>query len=143
MPVKQIVADMLAHGLVVNKGSVANIGTRLQERGVITRPKGQGWTLMDSSRAPVLNGKYAWGDPEMFIAQELAARRREAIVHVLRHFRDGLQNMQILTQLEGCTWLKTPLTKDLVKMDMLDLQHDVKVRRGSSRKWTLVETSER
>ncbi len=74
----------------------------------------------------------------MFMKQEVAARRREAIVYVLGLFEGGLMNMQIVEQLERCPWLKTPLSKDLVKMDMEDLKAAGRVKRVShTNKWAL------
>jgi hypothetical protein len=138
MTVKQVVAEVKARGTrEVNDGSIANIGTRLEGAHVIERTD-DGWALVDRSRAPLLNGPYAWGAPDVFMKQELAARRREAILHVLRMFPAGLMNMQIVERLESCTWLKTPLAKDLIKMDMEDLQRAEKVKRvGNTKKWVL------
>lgn len=135
---KRVTALIRERGTEVNEGSVANIGTRLEKEGVIRRTK-DGWSLASLTKAPILNGSYAWGDQEVFTTHELAARRREAIIYVLSHFRDGLQTTQILTQLEGCTWLKTPLSKDLLKADIEELQRSEKIRRGALKKWIVAE----
>lgn len=136
-PVRQIVADVKATGCDASDGTIANIGTRLEREGVIQRSE-DGWALIDRSRAPLLSGKYAWGPREAFLKQELAARRREAILHVLRVFPGGLMSLQIVDQLESCTWLKTPANKDLLKADMEDLREAGKVKRvGHSKKWVL------
>ena len=142
VPRKQVASEVKARGLEVNDGSIANIGTRLEGYGLISRHDG-GWMLTDRSKAPVLNGHYAWGPPEIFTPHELAARRREAIIHVLGHFGAGLQTTQILERLADCAWLKTPLSKDLLKTDMEDLQNQGKIRRGQMRKWTVVKNDHR
>lgn len=139
VPPRGIIAEGEARGIHVNDGSLGNIGTRLEKAKTIERREDEGWVLMDTSRAPILSGPYAWGASEWFNVHELAARRREVILHILGYFRDGLQNMQILTQLGGCPWLKTPFSKDLLKVDMLELQKEGKVKRGSSRKWALAD----
>lgn len=140
MPVKEMVLALHARGVDVHEGSVANMGPRLEHLGIIRRPQGEGWVLTEPHRAPVLKGEYAWGNTDVFNAYEIAARRREAIAHVLNYFRDGLQQVQILTQMEGLAWLKTSLNKDLVKSDIEDLQREGRVRRvGNSKKWTLTE----
>ncbi len=138
MPVGQIVSEVSANECDANDGSIANIGTRLQRLGIIERTD-DGWRLLDKSKAPLLNGKYAWGPAEgVFMKQEVAARRREAIVYVLGLFPSGLMNMQIVEQLEACAWLKTPLSKDLVKMDLEDLKAAGRVKRvGNTNKWVL------
>jgi hypothetical protein len=135
---KQVTSRIRELGTEVNEGSVANIGTRLEKEGVIRRTK-DGWSLVNAAKAPILNGKYAWGEQAVFTSHEMAARRREAIIYVLSFFRDGLQTAQILTQLENCAWLKTPLSKDLLKADMEELQRSEKVRRGASRKWIVAD----
>lgn len=136
MSAKEITDAARARGLTVSTGSVANVGTRFEAKGWIERIKGQGWLLTDGSVAPVLSGDYAWGPSEIFTRQELAARRREMILYVLDHFPEGLQNLQILARLESCDWLGTPVTKDLVKADMDELQREGMVRRrGNSKKW--------
>lgn len=142
LPVKQVVTAVRATGCEANDGSIANIGTRLASQGVITRSD-SGWSLVDKEKAPILNGKYAWGTADMFMKQEVAARRRDAILHMLKLFPAGLMSLQIVEQLEGCAWLKTPLSKDLVKMDMEDLKRDGLVRRsGTTKKWVLAEGNE-
>jgi hypothetical protein len=138
LPTRSVTAAIRDRGLDVSEGSVANIGTRLEKDGVIRRSR-EGWSLANVAKAPILNGSYAWGSLDVFMPQELAARRREAIIHVLSHFGNGLQTAQILTQLAGCSWLRTPLSKDMLKMDMEDLQKEGRVRRGALKKWMVAE----
>jgi hypothetical protein len=118
-------------------GSVANAGTRLVADGTIERTD-DGWKLLDPERAAVLQGELLWGPTGVFVKQEIAAHRREAILHVLRHFPKGLQIVQIVEQLKNCAWLHAPANKDLVKVDMQVLFAGQKVRRiGNTKKWQL------
>jgi hypothetical protein len=135
-----LLESLRKHRINVNPGSVANIGTQLDKAGEITRTD-TGWTLVDSSMAPVINGSNAWGATQsVFESYELAARRRSCIVHVLRLQPDGLQPMQLLKQLEQCDWLHTPLSKDLIKADLQTLDDQGRAKRiGNSGKWRATE----
>jgi hypothetical protein len=141
VPVRQIKSEVISRGSSSNDGSILNIGTRLEDAGTIARAK-DGWRLLDLSKAPILNGKYAWGTEEMFSKNEIAARRRDGIVHVLGCFRDGLQSAQILTQLQDCPWFKGPLNKDQLKLDLEELKKAQRIRRGMQRKWIVVANAE-
>lgn len=134
LPVRQVVAAVEKLRTEVNAGSIANIGTRLEREHVIERTEA-GWKLLDHTKAPTLNGSHAWGGLEAFAREELAASRREAILHVLKLSPAGLQPMQILGTLESCDWLRLPVTKDMVKLDMTELQKEKKVKRSSNGKW--------
>jgi hypothetical protein len=49
-----------------------------------------------------------------------------------------LQIMQLVQQLNELPWLKAPVTKDLVKMDIEHMRHTNQVKRhGASRCWRL------
>lgn len=133
--VKQIIdrVAQLRHG--VNDGSIANIGTRFARDGLIERSD-DGWTLTDPSRAPVLVDSHAWGPAEVFQTHELAGRRREAIMHVLRTL-GGLLHTQIVDQMAACDWLGMSTNKDMIKMDMLELQKAGRVKRTTGKKWVV------
>ena len=121
----------------VPRGSIHNIGTRLDGRQI--RRTDEGWSLIHPEKAPVVLNGYVWGPKEIFEKQELAAHRREAILHILRGFPSGLQIVQIVEQLRGSDWVKAPATKDLLKADMDLLEGSGKVRRiSNSRKWEVV-----
>lgn len=138
LPVKSIVGEFARLGVKASAGSIANAGTRLETQGVIRRDKSAGWHLVNPSQAPILNGLHVWGPRDGFTKQELASRRREAIQHLLSQVSGGLQVLQILEFLKRADWLGTPLSKDLIKVDMEELQRDGLVRRtGNSRKWVL------
>jgi hypothetical protein len=120
------------------RGSINNIGTRLTESGQISRTD-EGWKLEKPETAGILYETYLWGPAEIFQKSELAAHRRNAILHVLSNFDSGLQTRQIVEQLGKCSWVQAPVNKDLVKADMDLLQRDGKVRRrGNSKKWEVI-----
>lgn len=122
----------------VTHGAVNNIGTRLG--GKLIERTDLGWSLIDRSKAGIISDAYLWGPVEIFEKQELAAHRREAIIHILQCFPSGLQTVQLVEQLKGCNWMRAPVSKDLVKADMEILQKEAKARRvGNSKKWEVLE----
>lgn len=126
----------------ISNGTIANIGSRLDKK-QIRRAQGM-WGLIRQEDGAVLHQGRLWGPASIFDKYELASHRREAILHVLRHFPIGLQNLQILEQLKNLPWLHAPLTKDLVKEDMNTLLTERVVRRrGNTRKWEPVPDRER
>lgn len=125
----------------VPSGSIANLGSRLQ--GKLINRTGDGWSLIDLAKAGILHNGILWGPPEIFGKFELAAHRREAILHILRCFLGGLQLNQLVEQLGGCSWVQAPINKDLVKADMTFLDGEGKVRRrGNSKKWVVTHSRE-
>jgi hypothetical protein len=123
----------------VNYGTVANAGTRLSEDGIIERMD-DGWKLLKPEEAGVIHDGRLWGLPTIFGKQEIAAHRREAILHILKHFPTGLQTVQLVEQLQSCSWVHAPVNKDLLKADMQILLEDRKVRRvGNTRKFALAQ----
>jgi hypothetical protein len=125
----------------VSSGSVANLFSRLE--GSVLRREDGGWLLINRDVAPVLYEGRFWGPASAFQKQELAAYRRDVIVHLLRQFETGLQTVQIVDQLKRLPWLRAPYNKDLVKEDMKALADDGKVRpRGNTRKWEIAPVRE-
>lgn len=122
-------------------GSIVNTLARL--KGVSIDRADDGWKLIDASKAPVLHEGKLWGLPALFQKAEVASHRRDALVHVLRHYETGLQALQILEQLKACSWLHAPLTKDLVKEDLkaLEMAHKIR-RRGNTKKWEIAPEKE-
>lgn len=119
------------------KGSIYNSGTRLQKEGIIDRKAGL-WHVIKPERVGVIDDGLLWGHPSMFGKEELAIHRREAILHILRHFQMGLQIVQLVEQLRNCSWMKAPANKDLLKADVKILEKEGKIRRrGGSNKWEL------
>lgn len=118
-------------------GSVANIGIRLE--GTVVERTPEGWRLLDRSKAGIIRDGLLWGSPAIFSKQELAAHRRDAILHVLRFFPSGLQTVQIVEQLHNCSWVQAPINKDLLKADLEVLADAKKVRRrGNTKKWEIM-----
>lgn len=127
------VMDILPNVL---RGSISNIGSRLDDK-LIRRTK-EGWELLKPESAGVLHKGFVWGPPSVFGKSELAAQRREALLHLLDSFESGLQIVQIVEQLKGCPWIVAPINKDLVKEDIGVLAEEGKIkRRGNSKKWEL------
>jgi len=118
-------------------GSLANAGTRLAAEGVIERTD-EGWKLLKPERAAVLQDGLLWGPVSIFGKQEIAAHRREAILHVLKYFPTGLQIVQIVERLNECPWVHAPANKDILKLDTQVLLADRKIKRvGNTKKWQL------
>ena len=119
-------------------GSIYNASTRLQRTGIINRSGGRHgkWELKKPETAAVIDDGFLWGAKSMFLKDELAAHRREAIMHVLKHFEMGLELVQIVEQLRNCSWVKAPVNKDLLKADVeiMEAAHKIR-RRGNTRKW--------
>lgn len=138
MRAKEVVEKVQEVQPEVPSGSVANIGTRLSEGNTILRTQ-RGWELMSHEDAPVLFDGYLWAPASAFGAQEMAAFRREAILHLLGLTRVGLHATQLEEQLRHTDWLHAPVSKDLVKMDLKALAAEKKIRRrGNTRKWEAV-----
>ena len=118
-------------------GGVANAGTRLSAERVIDRGD-DGWRLLKPERAAVIHDGRIWGPAAVFSSHEIAAHRREAVVHVLKQFPSGLQMIQIVEQLKNCPWVHAPVNKDMLKLDIQALLEAKKVRRvGNTKKWQL------
>jgi hypothetical protein len=122
----------------IPRGSIHNIGTRLD--GKLIKRTEEGWSLIHPEKAPMIHEGFLWGPQTVFDKQDLAAHRREAILHILRCFPSGLQIVQMVEQLKANTWMHAPASKDLVKADMELLEAHGKIRRiGNSRKWEVIE----
>jgi len=134
MRAKEVVDNVIRFLPNVRGGSVANIGSRLQDKLINRTP--DGWAIIDSAKAGILHGGMIWGPPDIFEKTEVAAHRREAILHLLACQPSGLQITQLVEQLSGCSWVHAPVSKDLLKADMDVLkQGDLVRRRGNSKKW--------
>jgi hypothetical protein len=120
----------------VHRGTIANLGNRL-EGDTIERSK-EGWSLINPEKAGLISGGLFWGPPELFTKQELAAHRRDAILHVLSFFQSGLQQTQLAEQLRKCPWVRAPVNKELVQDDIEILRSEGKIRRrGTTTKWEI------
>ena len=137
LQVTEIFEAVQRHNPAINKGTIANIGTRLSASKQIKRDS-EGWSLTPGTPAPIFYDGYAWGPVDMFEVQELAAHRRAGILHLLRTVSDGMQIMQITNTLaESCPWNRAPVAKDIVKVDMAILRSEGLARKmvGHSGKW--------
>jgi len=120
-------------------GSVSNMGTRLQAT-VIDRTE-DGWKLLNKEAAGIITNGRLWGPVTVFGLPDVAAHRRESILHILKSYPSGLQIVQIVDQLRKCSWVHAPVNKDLLKADMEKLQSEDKARRrGNSKKWEAVNS---
>jgi hypothetical protein len=137
---KEVQREVMKLNPSLNPGSVYNIGPRLD--GTSIERKDKTWRLIDESAAPLLYENHAWGPDSLFQKTELAAHRREVILHVLRVAPDGMMPMQIVRQLDACGLCKAPISKDLVKADLGQLAAAEKIRRiGRTKKWTTADSS--
>jgi hypothetical protein len=121
-------------------GTVANAGTRAAQHGDISRDEEGRWILLKKEAAAIIHEGNVWGPPRVFQMQELAAHRRDAIVHLLRQNPVGLQQMQISAMLKQGDQLSSeiPSNKDLIKADM-EAMNGARVRRvGNSKKWEAI-----
>ena len=125
----------------INQGTIYNLGLRLRDKRI--ENGGNGWTLIDPATAPVIHDEYAWGPPSVFQSFDLAAFRREAVLHVLRAVSpDGLMAMQIVRHLQQFKSPRVPVDKTMMKVDLDILQGKEKVKQiGNSRKWALSKSS--
>jgi hypothetical protein len=134
VPARDVVAGVLAIRPDVPRGSVNNIGTRLDGT-VIARSK-KGWELINPETAPILSDGMIWGAPAIFSKTELAVHRKEAVLHLIRTVRAGLQTSQIIEHLQNCPWVHAPISKELVQDDVEYWFKEGKIKRsGNSKKW--------
>ena len=117
-------------------GTIYNILARVKDE--LLDETGEGWKLRRPENAPLFHGDAAWGPKEAFVKSDLAAHRREVILHILRANQGGLLQMQIVRQLESPDMCRAPVNKDLIKADMEVLRERGLVRRiGNSRLWAV------
>ena len=86
-----LVTDILPH---VASGSIYNLLNRLRDDHLVYESTA-GWMIQDKDTAGVLSEGYLWAPQERLTKTDLAAHRREAIVHLLQKER-YLQVMQIV-----------------------------------------------
>ena len=123
-------------------GNVSNSLSRLAQRGLVTRIN-ERYSIVDAEKAPIIQGDYVWAHPETFSSQELAAYRRIAVIHVLKHSAEGLQSPQILDALVNAAWFKArPVTKDNIRGDLHSMEQGKAVVRFSDGKWALPQSAE-
>jgi hypothetical protein len=137
MLTKQVIARVTSLNPDIVTGSIYNAATRLETTGLIDRKDGV-WQIKNQSSAPIIDNDVVWWNAQMFQVHEKAAHRRDAILYILSHFETGLEILQIVEQLQNCSWMKAPVSKDLLKVDVEVLESERKIRRrGNTRKWEL------
>lgn len=128
-----LVTAILPH---VASGSIYNLLNRLENESLAFEVE-EGWEVRDEDVAGIISRGYLWSPPERLTKMDLAAHRREAILHLLTKDR-YLQVMQIVNKLRNWSWVHAPINKDLVKDDMQVLEKKGRARRiGDSRNWEL------
>lgn len=138
MRAKDVAARVVSIQPTTSPGSVANIGSKLD--GDSIQRSEDGWLLTNPAKAPVMFEGRLWGPPALFGKYELAAHRRDAVLHLLRAFPSGLQTSQIIETLSACPWVHAPINKELVQGDIeiLGPAGEKKIRRrGPTKKWEL------
>lgn len=119
-------------------GTVFNLGKRLADS--LIRRTVDGWELVALEKAPLLFDGLLWGPAKVFVKSELAAHRREALMHILNTAPGGLQAAQLTEYAKSCQWIYAPVAKELIQDDLELLFKQGKVRRrGNSRKWELIQ----
>ena len=143
LPAREVATTVLEILPDMNPGSIPNIGTRLSGIGVIKRGDA-GWEIVKRDRSGVIHEGRIWGPPSVFSKQELASRRREAVLAVLGQNSAGLQTSQIVQQLrDHFPNICAPVSKDLVKADVEHLVGERKIRRrGNTLKWEIAPSKE-
>jgi hypothetical protein len=120
------------------KGSLYNAGTKLLKQEILDRTDDGLWHLRKPEAAGFIFEKRFWGNKTTMPMYELAAHRRDAILHILQHFEMGLEVVQLVEQLTNCSWVIAPVNKDLLKADVQVLESEGKIRRrGNTRKWEI------
>jgi hypothetical protein len=127
------------HSILPNTvgGSIYNLLNRLEADGIVSN-KDARWTLENKELAGVLTENYLWAPSDLLTKTDLAAHRREAIVHLLRS-ESSMQIMEIVDKLHRWEWVKAPVNKDLLKIDMQVLDEQGLARRiANTRNWEAV-----
>ena len=127
MKPKNVVSGVQALRPDISTGTIYNLGKRLD--GISLKRSSEGWELISPETAPILQGDLVWGAAETFTTHELAAQRRDAILHILSIYRTGQQTSQLIEMLQSCAWLKAPINKELVQDDVEILNKDGKIKR--------------
>ena len=85
--------------------------------GVIERSTA-GWRLVQPLSAPVIFDGFLWGPSSAFTRAEIAEYRREAMVHLLQHFRAGLRTTELAQYLLTGGWVAAPVTRNALEADL-------------------------
>lgn len=142
VPVAELYRQIREYDPQASQGSIQNVGTRLD--GSLIHRDDYGWSLIDESKAPLVEGKYAWGTVGAFQPPEVAVYRRHLIRHVLRAERGGMQLVDIYRRLKDSGFFPG-VNKDQVKGDLevLDSKGEVERTGKPARpRWVLTNHEE-
>jgi hypothetical protein len=130
LPESDVVALVEKLGIKATEGSIQNIGTKLDAKGIIERSE-SGWRLLDADRAARIAGGRLLGPPSVFQLQEIAAHRRDAEISYLQEY-GKLSRSQLISLLQQSDWVNAPVNEFLVKADLLALKAAKRVQRAKS-----------
>jgi hypothetical protein len=117
-------------GVDPTEGSIHNIGTRLDEAGVIVR-SAAGWQLLRREKVARVSGGRVMGQPEAFQAMEIAAHRREAEMAYFQAY-GRLSRSQLIALLQQSDWVSAPVNVNLLRADLQALQSAKLIHRVKS-----------
>ncbi len=137
MPSKERLKKLKEYQPDTNLGSSLNVGHRLEGELITKTP--EGWRITDPAQAPVFYKGNAWGPLGIFQPPERTAVRRMLIVHLLKATGAPLQATPILKLLQESQLWKSPVNKDLLKLDLMALKEEGKIRgTGRPKKWIAI-----
>jgi hypothetical protein len=120
-----------------NRISIMNAGVRIDGESI--RRSDEGWNLIDASKAPLIQGQYAWGPMGIFHNTEIAAYRRTIVRHIIKCSGGGLMVMQVVDRLRNQDQ-RFAVSKELISDDLERMQFNGQVKKiGNSRKWILTD----
>jgi hypothetical protein len=127
MPVAEVIAKLHELGVKVTEGAVANIGTRLDEDGIIKRDA-EGWRLASGTSATQMIDGRLHGPVEAFEPADIANHRREAELAYLAEY-SPISRSQLISLLQRSDWVMAPVNVFLVKADLQRLEAKKLIRR--------------
>lgn len=133
---KEIIARISKIHKDTNPGVIYNVLARLQDKKI--RKSGKSWELMPDQAAPSYYKGNIWASGELLSVQELAAFRRMSVRHLMNSYSDGIKMVEIFRILGKVDWLKTPISKDLIKADLEAMEGKFVRQMGRSKKWKLI-----
>jgi hypothetical protein len=94
-------------------------------------------------KAGLIENGYLWASPDYLSQSDAAEYRREAIVHLLHAYENGLRMVHIVGILSSEKWVKVPIKKDGIKADIKFLENKNLVRKNEeTEKWEVIKSQE-